>query len=76
MELVEMSQSARSKRSDLVAETISMTDTAKMLGCSYGTLQELVRAGKAPVTPIRVGRIYKFPSRKVHALLGIDDATK
>lgn len=67
------SQSTTSKRSTLPTATYSLAETAGLLGCSYTTLNELVRTGTAPVAPVKVGRQYRFSRAAVHRLLDIDE---
>lgn len=68
-----VSQSALSKRAPLDAATYSSAETAALFGVSYTTLNEQVKAGTFPVTPVRIGRQYKFPKRLVDSLLGHPD---
>lgn len=74
MQLLSDSQSARSKRSDLPPATYSAADTFGLIGCSYSTGMELVKSGRFPLTPIRIGRVFRFRKSDVHKLLGLDDA--
>lgn len=66
------SQSARSKRSSLEPATLSAADVFGLVGCSYGTGMELLRTGRFPLEPIKIGRQYRFRKSDVHELLGID----
>lgn len=68
-----VSQSTLSKRAPLSAATYSSAETAALFGVSYTTLNEQVKAGTFPVTPVRIGRQYKFPKADVDRLLGLND---
>lgn len=70
-----VSRSTHSKRAPQVRATYSQAETAALLGVSYTTLNEQVKAGTAPLTPVKVGRMYLFPKAIVHRLLGIDHAS-
>jgi excisionase family DNA binding protein len=59
-----------SKQSGLPPATISLADFAGLLGISYTTAHEMAQRGELPVTPIRVGRKYRFTIAAVNALLG------
>ena len=77
MRAISDSQSARSKRSDFQPATYSAADTFGLVGCSYSTGMELLKRGRFPVEPIRVGRQYRFRKSDVHTWLGIDaDASR
>lgn len=65
-----VSQSTLSKRARLESAMYSMNETASLFGVGYTTLWEAVQAGTFPVTPIRIGRQYKFPKRIVDQMLG------
>jgi excisionase family DNA binding protein len=67
------SQSARSKRSNLPPATYSASDTFGLIGCSYSTGMELLKAGNLPLEPIRIGRVFRFRKSEVHTYLGIED---
>jgi excisionase family DNA binding protein len=69
-------QSTISKRPRLNSAAYSMSDVCGLLDISYTKAWEMVQAGTFPVTPIRVGRQYRFPKALVDRLLGIegDDA--
>lgn len=72
MNTVEVSQSTQSKRAeDTPTLTMSLAEVAKALGVSYTSMHELVRRGESPVTPIRIGRQYRFSTHAVHVLLGM-----
>lgn len=69
-----VSRSTRSKRANLSAATYSQAETAALIGVSYTTINELVKAGTSPVTPLKVGRQYRFPKATVDRMLGLDGA--
>ncbi len=72
----EVSQSTRSKRARLDSAFYSMTDVAGLCGMGYTTLWTQVQDGTFPVTPVKLGRVYKFPKRTVDRLLGLDDSAE
>ena len=51
--------------------TLDGHQTAEILGCSYWMLLELVKAGRAPVEPLRLGRRLRWPTIAVLAVVGI-----
>lgn len=69
------SRSARSKRSSLPPAVLSAADVFGLVGCSYSTGMELIKTGRFPLEPIRIGRVYKFRRSDVYGFLGIDDPT-
>lgn len=69
----DVSQSTVSKRARLETAMYSMNETASLFGIGYTTLWEMVQAATFPVTPVRIGRQYKFPKRLVDGLLALDD---
>lgn len=75
MQTLSDSQSARSKRSDLQPATLSAADTFSLVGCSYSTGMELLKTGRFPLTPIKLGRMYRFRRSDVFDFLGIVDAS-
>lgn len=68
-------QSTISKRAPLDVATYSSAETAALFGVSYTTLNEQVKAGTFPVTPLRIGRQFRFPKAIVNRMLGMDGAT-
>lgn len=62
------------KLSDIAAlpPTLDGHQVAEMLGCSYWSLLEQVKAGKAPVEPIHLGRNLRWPTVAVLRVVGID----
>lgn len=71
----DVSQSTFSKRPRLDSAAYSMNETASLCGIGYTTLWVMVQDGTFPVTPIRIGRQYKFPKRLVDRMLELDDTT-
>lgn len=69
------SQSARAKRSNLAPATYSATDTFGLCDISYSKGMELVKTGRFPLEPLRLGRTLRFRRSDVHRFLGIDDPT-
>lgn len=67
-----VAQSTISKRARRESATYSLAEFAALCGISYTSAHEMAQAGTLPVTPIRVGRAYKFPRRTVDRLLGLD----
>lgn len=57
-----------------LAPTLSTEQVAALLGCSPWTLYEAVRGGRAPVEPIRVGRVLRWPTLLILQRLGVDPA--
>lgn len=52
--------------------TLTSAQAAELLGVSVDHLWSLARAGEAPVTPLRLGRTYRWPTARLLALLGLD----
>ncbi len=48
--------------------------TAEILGCSYWSLLEQVKAGVCPVEPIRLGRNLRWPTATVLRTIGLEEA--
>ncbi len=69
-------QSTLSKRARLDSAMYSMNETASLFGMGYTTLWQMVQDGTFPVTPIKIGRQYKFPKRMVDRLIGLDDTAE
>jgi len=55
--------------SPIARATYSLAELAALLDVSYMTAQEMAQAGTLPVTPIRIGRQYRFPKSTVDQLL-------
>lgn len=52
---------------------MSKTDEAAALfGVSVDHLWALVREGRAPIEPVKLGRAYRWPTAKLLALAGLD----
>lgn len=51
--------------------TLTTAEAAELLGVSVDHLWELARSGEAPVAPLRLGRIYRWPTPRLLALLGL-----
>lgn len=69
-----VSQSTRSKRPSLPSATYGLADLAGLVGCSYTTLNEQVRAGTCPFPVLRIGRQFRFPKAVVDRMLGLDES--
>jgi len=72
MQTLSDSQSARAKRSHLPPATYGTADTFGLIGCSYSTGMELLKTGRFPLEPLRIGRSYRFRKVDVHRFLGIE----
>lgn len=72
----DVSQSTVSKRARLGSAMYSMNEVASLFGLGYTTLWEMVRAGTFPITPIQLGRQYRFPKTHVDRLLGLEDTAE
>ncbi len=70
-----VSQSTIAKRARLNSAMYSMIETASLFSIGYTTLNEAVRAGTFPITPVKIGRRYLFPKAAVHKLLELDSPT-
>ncbi len=58
-------------RDGQLATTQDTKAAAEWLGVGYETLLDAARAGTAPVEPIRVGRVYRWPTVQILELLGL-----
>ena len=67
-----VSQSTISKRARMDAATYSSAEVAGLFGIGYTTLNEQIKTGTFPVTPLKIGRQYRFPKAIVDKLLGIE----
>lgn len=56
--------------------TLTAAETAELLGVHVESLRALVRRGEAPVCPLHVGRVLRFPTAKVLEALGLDGAER
>ncbi len=52
--------------------TLTSAEAAELLGVSVDHLWELARSGEAPVAPLRLGRILRWPTAPLLALLGLN----
>jgi hypothetical protein len=52
--------------------TLDGHQVAEILGCSYWSLLEQVKAGTCPVEPLRLGRSLRWPTVAVLRLIGVD----
>lgn len=68
----DVNQSTASKRSRRDAAMYSMGDVAGLFGVGYTTVWTQVQAGTFPVTPVKIGRVWKFPKAHVDRLLGLE----
>lgn len=73
METVSPSQSTISKRPRLAAATYSAAEVFGLFSIGYTSGMEQVKAGRFPVTPIKVGRQLKFPRAVVDRMLGLNN---
>lgn len=73
--MAEVSQPVRSKAAGLEPATYSLQQLARLLGVGSTAAYGMAQSGRLPVTPIRVGRQYRFPKAEVDRLLGIDTDT-
>ncbi len=70
-----VSQSTMSKRSDLERATYSLAEYAALHDISYTKTHEMAQAGTLPVTPLKIGRTYRFPKAVVDRMLGLTPDT-
>lgn len=66
-----VAQSTVSKRSDLEPATYSLAEYAALHDISYTKAHEMAQAGTLPVTPLKIGRTYRFPKRIVDRMLSL-----
>ena len=52
--------------------TITTEEAAKILGVGKWLLYDLARQGRAPVTPLRLGRTLRWPTARLLAALGVE----
>jgi predicted DNA-binding transcriptional regulator AlpA len=50
---------------------LTSEETAELLGVSVDHLWALAREGTAPVEPLKLGRVYRWPTARLLALLGL-----
>lgn len=65
-------ETAHAERAGLEPATYSLAEVARLLGVGYTSAHQLALIGKFPITPIRVGRQYRFAKSSVHRLLGME----
>lgn len=53
---------------------LTTAEAAKVFGVGQDHLWALARTGNAPVEPLRLGRLYRWPTVKLLALAGLDPA--
>jgi predicted DNA-binding transcriptional regulator AlpA len=51
--------------------TLSTAEAAELLGTTEDTLHELRRQGTAPVEPLKLGRVYRWPTALVLGAVGL-----
>jgi predicted DNA-binding transcriptional regulator AlpA len=51
--------------------TLTSEETAELLGVSVDHVWALAREGSAPVAPLKLGRVYRWPTARLLALLGL-----
>jgi predicted DNA-binding transcriptional regulator AlpA len=72
--MVDVSQSTRSKRSTHPSAFYTLSDVAGICGLGYSTLWTQVQEGSFPVTPVKLGRQWRFPKTEIDRLAGWDVA--
>lgn len=58
-----------------LAPTLSTDEAASLLGCSVDVLYDGARSGTAPVEPLRLGTRLRWPTARLLAVLGIEQAS-
>ncbi len=53
---------------------LTTAEAASLLGVSVDHLWALARQGDAPVKPLKLGRVYRWPTARLLALAGLDPA--
>lgn len=66
----DVSQSTRSKRSEIPCAFYSLADVAGICGLGYTTLWTQVQEGTFPVEPVKFGRQWRFPKTEIDRLAG------
>lgn len=56
--------------------TVDTKTAAAWLGVGYETLLDAVKRGEAPVKPIRVGKVLRWPTAHLIELLGCEPSTE
>ena len=67
MRLAELAELAQDMPPTLDAETV-----AGLFGQGTDSLYDQVRAGTCPVTPLKLGRRYRWPTVKILEALGVE----
>ena len=65
----QLSRSAISKGPKLPRQAYTMAEVAGLLGVTYSSVWDQVQMKSFPVTPIRIGRAYRFPKQSIDQLL-------
>jgi excisionase family DNA binding protein len=68
-----MSPHPAAKLLDDAGPTVSLADTAKVLGISYNTASSAIRRGDLGVRALRYGRRWRIPTADLRRLVGIDE---
>jgi excisionase family DNA binding protein len=63
--------SALTVRGEVLPPTLTTDQAAELLGTTAETLYRLVQAGQAPVEPLRLGRVLRWPTALVLEVLGL-----
>lgn len=58
-----------------LSPTLTVAEAAEMLGVGRSAAYELIRTGKFPVEPLRLGRRYRIPTAKLLTVLGISETS-
>jgi hypothetical protein len=58
----------------LVAPTLTLPETAQVLGCGLSSLRDALRTGQLQLPQVRVGARVVVPTSSVRRLLGMDEA--
>ncbi len=56
---------------DDLPAVLTTAKAAELLGVSTDHLWSLARSGTAPVEPLKLGRAYRWPTKKLLALIGV-----
>ncbi len=67
----DVTQSTQSKRSVQPSAFYTMSDVAGICGLGYSTLWTMVQEGTFPVTPVKLGRQWRFPKAEVDRMAGL-----
>lgn len=69
----DVTQSTRSKRSEVPSAFYTMADCAAICGLGYSTLWTMVQDETFPVKPVKFGRQWRFPKSEVDRMAGLVD---